>query len=488
MNFKGLTRDVRLLSSCEFEGLSVISACGSAICSIGTNLTIHESFFINNAAGDSGGAIYATKSSLLLNETFYHGNSALRYGGAICCLQSQVDMIGNNTFHNNSCQNTGGAMHFFLSQLNIMYGIAHFHFSEAGYNGGAISLLYSCTVFSGSVTICMLKNKAAQYGGALNIGYKSNISNVKQLTLLDNTAGYEGGAMYVENSNVSLGGNVTIQRNTANMGGGIRADESHICVTGDCILAWNNATFGGAMSTLNGMVYLQGPTQFTHNTAVKDGGAMLAEGTEVQILFQVNFDFNSANNGSAMFFQKRASITFSYRNHGPVLITSFNSVRELGGVIYYRDSSTISQCSYSLYRADDNTLPNCFLQFQHYSRRGPAIIVSRNDSAEREGNFMFGGLLDRCKFLDFYSHDIGDAISIYPGLQPTTKEISSEPYSLCLCTKFFYNSRVMQVEVCRGWPRHSMVTLPLLLLPSLALQQGWRPIKLHNHFQITVPP
>ena len=384
---------------------------------------------------------------MLLNNTIYHGNSAKLRGGAISCVgDCQVDMIGNNTFYNNSCQDFGGALSFLYSQL-IMNGSAHFHFNEAK-RGGAISLDSTNTLLNGSVT--MMKNKAAMDGGALYINIisdskGSNIINVKQLTLLENAAGSEGGAMYTRKGNVTLGGNVTIESNTANMGGGIRAVESHISIRGDCVLAWNNATFGGAMSTLYGVVHLQGPTQFTHNTADEDGGAIFAEGTEVQTLLKVNFDFNSAKNGGAMFFKNRASITLSSCNHGPVLITSFNSARQFGGVIYYRDDPTISQCSYSsrVY-IDNNTLPIrfCFLQFYSYS--DTAIIVSSNDSAEREGNFMFGGLMDRCRFLYSYI-SIDDIISIYPGSQPTSRDISSKPYSLRVCT-----SKSTQVEVYRG--------------------------------------
>ena len=195
------------------------------------------------------------------------------------------------------------------------------------------------------------------------------------------------------------------------------------------------------MSTLQGVVHLQGPTQFTHNTADEDGGAILAEATKVEILLKVNFDFNSAKNGGAMFFKARASITLSYHKHGPVLITSFNSAREFGGVIYYRDNPTSSQCSYS-FRADRTTLSNCFLQFQKYPYGAPAIIVSRNDSAEREGNFIYGGLMDRCRLQNLLTDTIGDRISIY---QPTSKDVSSKPYSLRVCT-----AKGMQVEVYRG--------------------------------------
>ena len=150
-----------------------------------------------------------------------------------------------------------------------------------------------------------------------------------------------------------------------------------------------------------------------------------------------------------MFLRNRASITLSYRFNGPVLITSFNSARELGGVIYYRDNPTISQCSFG-----GGTIPNCFLQFQHYSYGDPAIIFSRNDSAGNEGNFMFDGLLDRCDC----SYDLVYVLSIYPGSRPTTREISSKPYTLSLCTFPLKSSGVMLVEVYRG----QKFTVPIL--------------------------
>ena len=117
---------------------------------ISTNLTINESSFINNVANHSGGAIFARKSSMLLRETNFHSNSVeFNNGGGISCDQEcQVIMVGRNTFLNNSCPNDGGAMYFSHCQLNITYGMAHFHFNEAGH-GGAIAFLKSrSTLFS----------------------------------------------------------------------------------------------------------------------------------------------------------------------------------------------------------------------------------------------------------------------------------------------------------------------------------------------------
>ena len=70
--------------------------------------------------------------------------------------------------------------------------------------------------------------------------------------------------------------------------------------------------------------------------------------------------------------------------------------------------------------------------------------------------------MDRCKLLsEYYSYStINYAISINPDTQPTTQEITSEPYSLCLCTVdcHTYFSRSMEVVVYRG----QEFTVPLL--------------------------
>ena len=84
---------------------NMASDAGGAIYSIGTNLAIHGSTFINNDAGKLGGAVHLSSCHLLLNETIFENNSAKRLGGAIDCdSDSQVEMVGSNAFLNNSCK------------------------------------------------------------------------------------------------------------------------------------------------------------------------------------------------------------------------------------------------------------------------------------------------------------------------------------------------------------------------------------------------
>ena len=458
---------------CVFKSLTTVTdlvhvaAGGGAIHSTNAHLIIYDSSFFNNV-GYWGGAINVRHSNLLLNGTIFDGNSAKRGEGAIAVSSCQIVMVGNNTFYNNSCQEKecfGGAMFFLLSKLSIPHGIGYFHFNKAVY-GGAIFLETSHASFGGRVT--MLKNKAHLLGGALVIYSSELVSNCEYLNLIANSAGEEGGAMYVFGKvtlfgNVTLHGNVAIENNTALRGGGIRTYRSHIRTAGNCSLTSNNATSGGAMFTMYGEVSLQGHTHFMHNTAIKSGGAMYAAGTALRVIQHVEFSFNSAKYGGAMFFENGASLNLinqtGFRGI-PFLASSFNIAHQYGGVIYHKDSPSFFQCSY-MQNAVLN-LPNCFLQFQHISYESPSI-VSRNDSAGREGDFMFGGLMDRCKINEFHKGQStlnSGAISIYPHSLPTPREISSKPTSLCLCTinSHTCSSRSMDAKVFRG----QNFTVPLL--------------------------
>ena len=459
-------RAIKILDSeatifrCMFRSLTYTGYLGGgAIYSDGTDLSIYESSFINNAANNWGGAVYASASNLLLNETTFDNNTAQGRGGAISSnWNSQVEMVGTNAFNNNNCQDYGGAMHFSLAQLNITRGIVNFTLNEAGF-GGAITLFATHSFFSGSVN--MLKNKAVHNGGAMYIYYSLGslaffkFVNFQHLTLIENAAGSEGGAMYVSRGDITLHGNIILTSNMAKIGGGIRADRSIITITGYCSLSWNSAKYGGAMNTLYGTVSVLGPTQLTHNTAEEDGGAMVVAGTVMQILKHVHFSFNSAQNGGAMFFENGASLNLSAPRYfdGRLLTSLFNFAQQNGGAMYHRDNPSISQCSYSDIGRDQRKLPDCYLQFQqlYYTYYSP-IVVSVNDSAGREGDFMFGGLMDRCKVREEHGETYlyKNAIFIYPGSQPTKREVSSKPYSLCLCSIKCIGSEVMQVEVYRG--------------------------------------
>ena len=163
------------------------------MCTIGTNLAIHKSSFINNAANTSGGAICAINSSFLISETIFDGNSAQGNGGAIICKRHcQIKMTGHNTFKNNSCQSLeayGGAIYLETSQL-IIYGTPYFVYNHAAYGGALVLITTNATSYRKT---SFFKNSALYEGGGLYINtthfnIQAFFVNFEQLILILNSA------------------------------------------------------------------------------------------------------------------------------------------------------------------------------------------------------------------------------------------------------------------------------------------------------------
>lgn len=85
----------------------------------------------------------------------------------------------------------------------------------------------------------------------------------------------------------------------------------------------NYTTFQSNRAILGGAIYLTyettltfiiGFTLFTHNKADGDGGAMYALGTDIIISNDstMNFTYNSAENGGAIYLNSAAFITFFF--------------------------------------------------------------------------------------------------------------------------------------------------------------------------------
>lgn len=120
--------------------------------------------------------------------------------------------------------------------------------------------------------------------------------------------------------------------------------------------------------------------------------------------------------------------------------------------------------------------PYCFMQFNYVDiTRLSVQVVSCNDSAGRDGNFLYGGLLDRCQMIVYKSSrktpkniiplDLvtNDGV-IHIEMQDFTKKgITSQPFQLCFCDsnqEYVDCTEVRDVEIHRGQKmRLSMVAL-----------------------------
>ena len=161
-----------------------------------------------------------------------------------------------------------------------------------------------------------------------------------------------------------------------------------------------STTFGSNRASIGGAIYSLSETEltfvcivfFTHNSADRDGGTLYAIGTNVifirsecRIDPEVMFIHNSAENGGAVYLNSASSLTIDTK-----LSFSHNHASKDGGAIFHQDSALTSQCEHTT----RNVLPFCFIRI---SRNFRQYFYLHDNSAEGEGNIIYGGLMDRCQ-------------------------------------------------------------------------------------------
>ena len=462
---------------------------GGAIEASGSNIVLSGCSFIKNVGSTIhiAGSLLALKGTpqnrFTLNSSPYGG-----YGGALASINSTITLTGYNRFTKNSVIEYGGALFLYNSRVAIS-GITLFLKNRALY-GGAIYFPHdsdearqSALNFT-SKQLYFIGNTAGIRGGAMMVESDSPQIDNKMLIsgqFVNNTAGECGGAMYLSNmnvttknvaitgsrgtaiclldSNILFTGITKILDNTGKLGGSIYSERSSIILTNNSLLQGNNASFGGAIYSVHGTG--GGGTVFQSNRADADGGALYAINTEITLKSEVLFNYNSANRGGAMFFQQTASLLFTMSFK---LTAVYNHADEYGGVIFHDDVATHVQCSHILRNSTHTFLPYCFIRLQ-------ADIITRlffriyiymtNNTAGKNGDVLYGGLLDRCQVNlgnDFhYTPPYYWLLTLLKLPFPFVNELNStimtsQPYQLCFCeNELDYNCLESQTRhVYRG--------------------------------------
>lgn len=223
-----------------------------------------ETLFLNNSAA-GGGAIYAYGSSvswegydtLLMNNFAYEAD-----GGAIYAHESNVSWDGNGTvFQNNSADEGNGGSIFSESSSKVSwYGDDTEHnYNSAGRDGGAIYVLFSDLSWGG--TTVFRGNMAGEGGGALAIVEfgedQTEESTFADATFIENRA-TDGGALYSSNVFALHFLNATFHANSAVADGGAVAayetgSEAYPITFSSSVFSENRATGnGGAVETVSG--------------------------------------------------------------------------------------------------------------------------------------------------------------------------------------------------------------------------------------------
>ena len=441
--------------------------------------------------------------------------SAHGFGGAIYCIKCTVNLTGNNYFGLNDCSSGGGyggAISIYAGQLAIS-GIAHFIRNRAGSGaiylecfyaliegdsikfedntGGGIHMEYSYDVYA-VTDVCIDEKKINKLSSFQKTLISANFTDNDGIAIqiMKSAVDFSGVNVFLRNqlslyisyhSTVTFNGHTSIL--SSNDSGVFITEDSSLSFKGRTLFHNNYGYYGGAIDSSNGKISFAGTTIFTNNTATEksDGGALYAVRTEISMEGNVSFSFNSAKNGGAMSF-KDSYLMFKLST---TLETSYNHASDYGGAIYYDDKFTTNQCGirgtideerpdeiqYCFLQLQPNELQHWFLSYDNTDLGDLTIIHSSKDSAGKDGSFLYGGLLDRCRIKIELENHVNDIIPVHKtkmfllqemilivradskNSNNLTNGVASKPYQLCLCTenhKFNECINTQEISIHRG--------------------------------------
>ncbi len=213
-----------IIRNCYFENNisdvtnSPIASSSGAVALLLGDSRIENSTFINNKSFDNGnivtqssGALYIglRRDPVFIVKSKFENNQSHRNGGAIFAGGSIE--ITNSEFNNNKSDNFGGAIYAVNSDMYGKITNSIFRNNKSAF-GGALNIIFKSEI---SNTI-FIENKATIEGGAI---MSSHFTDIKNSLFLNNSAEYYGGAIYnksrlkITNSNFIGNTNTSIVNN-----------------------------------------------------------------------------------------------------------------------------------------------------------------------------------------------------------------------------------------------------------------------------------
>ena len=356
----------------------------SALCA----LVIHGNtmFAGNISTGGSGGAI-SSYGQLTVRDTVFSGNASKSHGGAVYVSNSSASYITRYsnfvgcTFENNVAT-TGGALAVYAS--------------NSGFENGAIATVTDCK-FTANTAASTASKSTKSYGGAIYVERRSSLT-VKGTNFKQNTARTEGGAVYAGGaSTVSLTDTV-FDRNAilenGNHGGAV-AIHSVTLTAEEVTFKGNTAgSNGGALYVSyasahdrNSEVLLKDST-FSSNSTEDLGGALYVTKqtveTEKRILTVQNTSFtsNSATQGGAMYF---VSGTDAYMTD--TTFSKNEATDGAGGAIY--SSGAELELDTATFTQNTSTGSGAALHLKGQGKTTLYAVTATGNATESAGGFLY---------------------------------------------------------------------------------------------------
>ena len=227
-----------------------------------TRISLHQSSFINNTAGQLGGVLNTNgrNTSILVTESIFANNSAFacavlsakgsglnvaftrsvftdnkvseissqsdadiqaNSGGVACVISASVS-ISNSSFRNNAASRHAGVLNVEGSTVSIKG--SNFQNNQAGRNGGVISTKLSPITLSVTES-SFTNNWAGGNGGVMNVVRSGSQLDITDSNFSFNEASQRGGVLAIAGSELNIN-QTTFYNNTAALGGVISACNS----------------------------------------------------------------------------------------------------------------------------------------------------------------------------------------------------------------------------------------------------------------------
>ena len=372
------------------------------ILSINTNITLENrsvfNFTHNTIHTDSSifyhserwmsfseSSLVASNNSVAINsEGLHYGNSSLMLRAAK--LQ----------FEDNKCHDITHLI-LTINATIVMENESFFNFLYNDMDDSAIFLVSdSIWNMSSGSELQMFNNTGSGFFTSTNASFSGTVS------LLSNTAIFDGGVFNTVFSALWFKGTLEVMGNRGEVSGGFFVVNSDMYITGTALFADNNAANGGAISFISSVMHISpnATVNFTNNYAEHLGGAIyISEPRTSLFLIASSTAFSCSIQVLPENFSDRCQ-TFS-------LTFNQNKAGTAGNAIYGGRTSACSQCGKNTeYICDDCSIPDGSDLF-HYNGMNDSSDLSNFTSDPTRVCFCEKGIPNCYKVLN--------NITVYPG-------------------------------------------------------------------------
>ena len=375
--------------------------------------------------------------------------------------QSAIKFYGQNTFSNNNITvnvfTTTGLIQLdrgsscyihgnILFTQNSLHLVLNASLQEFILGGTAVSVCGTSTlVINGTASflqnqvlpsMVLNHNIVITNGGALfaNTGSKVIFEESSNVSFVENSAVFGGGAVSILDSSLIMHGRVLFEGNSADSGGAI----------------YIQAYFNDSNIVLKNV-------RFEKNTAVRTGGAIYAEDTRISMTGTLHFVKNFARRGGAIALGSGVRSSNKFLLIEPLRANfSENSANVSGGAIFFDDFNTrISQlCT----KNSNSERFDCFIEFRSSNNIKLNFV---NNNAKIAGSILYGGGLDTCEQLVIHDRYYYQALNIIANFSNVnvnvsnykdnrTSIVSSDPLQVCICENDGLMCNYTDKETVRG--------------------------------------